>query len=80
MSWVLVAVLLWAALHDRPVSWACQPRHWSTTTLRPPRLPSAATMSRRIDGVAVGLLLRVLEHPSPPRANEPIRTKSQLLA
>jgi hypothetical protein len=60
-SWVLVAVLLWAALHDRPVGWACQPRHWSTTTLRPPRLPSPATMSRRIDGVAVGLLLRALE-------------------
>ena len=46
--WILVAVLLWAALHDRPVSWACQPRHWSTTTLRPWRLPSDATMSRRI--------------------------------
>jgi hypothetical protein len=59
--WVLVAVMLWAALHDRPVSWACQQRHWSTTTLRPPRLPSPATMSRRIDGVGAGLLLRALE-------------------
>lgn len=26
--WVIAAVLLWAALHDRPVSWACDPRHW----------------------------------------------------
>ena len=43
--WVLVAVMLWAALHDRPVSWACQRRHWSTTTLRPGRLPSPATTS-----------------------------------
>src|SRR5271165_3393686 len=59
--WVLVAVLLWAALHDRPVSWACQQRPWSTTTRKPWRLPSAATMSRRIDGVAVGLLWRTLE-------------------
>jgi len=59
--WVLVAVLLWAALHDRPVSWACQRRHWSTSTLRPPRLPSAATLSRRIDGVGVGLFWRALE-------------------
>jgi hypothetical protein len=59
--WVLVAVMLWAALHDRPVSWACQPRHWSTTTLRPWRLPSPSTVSRRIDGVAVGLLWRALE-------------------
>jgi Transposase DDE domain len=59
--WVLVAVLLWAALHDRPLSWACQPRHWSTTALRPARLPSPSTLSRRLDGVGVGLLLRALE-------------------
>jgi Transposase DDE domain len=59
--WLLVAVMLWAALHDRPVSWACQPRHWSTTTLRPCRLPSAATMSRRIDGVGVALFWRAWE-------------------
>ena len=48
--WVLAAVVLWAALHDRPVSWACQRRHWSTTTLRPGRLPSPATVSRRAAG------------------------------
>ena len=59
--WVLAAVVLWAALHDRPVSWACQRRHWSTTTLRPGRLPSPATVSRRADGVGVGLLWRALE-------------------
>ena len=59
--WVLVAVMLWAALHDRPVSWACQQRHWSTTPLRPARLPSPATLSRRIDGVCVGLFWRALE-------------------
>src|SRR5215470_12601368 len=59
--WVLVAVLLWAALHDRPVSWACQSRHWSTTTLRPTRLPSASTISRRVDAVAAGLFWHELE-------------------
>src|SRR6516162_1378283 len=59
--WVLVAVLLWAALHDRPVSWACCPRHWSTTTLRPLRLPSPSTLSRRADRVAAGLVWRALE-------------------
>jgi hypothetical protein len=58
--WVLVAVLLWAALHDRPVSWACQRRHWNTTALKPRRLPSPATLSRRIDSVGVGLLWRAL--------------------
>jgi hypothetical protein len=59
--WVLVATLLWAALHDRPVRWACDPAHWSTTQLRPLHLPSEATMSRRIDHVATGLLWRALE-------------------
>ena len=59
--WVLVAVFLWAALHDRPVCWACRPQNWSTTRLRPPRLPSPGTLSRRIDGVGVGLFWRRLE-------------------
>src|SRR5215467_8959805 len=59
--WVLVAVRLWAALHDRPVSWACQRRHWSTTTLKPRRLPSPSTLSRRNDSVSIGLLWRALE-------------------
>jgi hypothetical protein len=59
--WVLLAVLLWAALHDRPVCWACRSRHWSTARLRPARPPSAATLSRRLDGVGVGRLWRALE-------------------
>lgn len=58
--WVLLAVFLWAALHDRPVCWACDPRNWNTP-LRPARLPSPATMSRRIDHVGLGLLWRRLE-------------------
>ena len=45
--WVIAAVLLWAALHDRPVAWACKLDNWSTTRLRPPTLPSASTVSRR---------------------------------
>jgi len=59
--WVLAAVFLWAALHDRPVSWACQRRHWSTTKLRPARLPHRTTVGRRIDGLAVGAFLREVE-------------------
>src|SRR3954470_22669816 len=59
--WVIAAVFLWAAVHDRPVSWACRPAHWSTTRLRPSRLPSAATLSRRADGLPFGCLLRSLE-------------------
>lgn len=60
-GWVIAAVQLWAALHDRTRAWACQSRHWSTTTLKPPRLPSESTLSRRADGAGVGLLLRALE-------------------
>ncbi len=59
--WVLAAVFLWAAVHDRPVSWACQERHWSTTRLRPVQLPSQSTLSRRADGLPVGAILRALE-------------------
>jgi hypothetical protein len=59
--WVLAAVLLWAALHDRTIRWACQPRHWSTTTLKPAQIPSASTLSRRLYSVGVGLFLRALE-------------------
>jgi hypothetical protein len=59
--WVVLAVMLWAALHDRPVSWACQEEHWKTTTWRPQQLPSQATLSRRVDKVAVGLLWRAVE-------------------
>jgi hypothetical protein len=60
-GWVLVLTMLWAALHDRPVSWACNRANWVTTRLRPTRLPSDSTMSRRIDRVAVGLLWRAIE-------------------
>jgi IS5 family transposase len=59
--WAIACVLLWAAVHDRPLSWACDRRHWSTTRLRPAALPSPATLSRRLRGLAVGLLLRALE-------------------
>lgn len=45
--WEIVAVLLWAALHDRPRCWACDPRHWDTTDLRADQPPSPATVSRR---------------------------------
>lgn len=55
--WAVAAVLLWAALHDRPVGWACDPRNWSTTRLRPAALPSAATVSRRARRAGFGVFL-----------------------
>lgn len=58
--WVIAAVLLWAALHDRPVAWACDRRHWSTTRLRPARLPDPATVSRRARRTAFACFLNFL--------------------
>lgn len=59
-AWRIAAVLLWAALHDRPVSWACDKRNWRTTRLKPGRLPSEATVSRRAQKTAFALFLNAL--------------------
>jgi hypothetical protein len=60
-GWVILLTVLWAALHDRPVSWACDPDNWKSTRLRLPRVPSPATMSRRADSVGLGLLWRAVQ-------------------
>ena len=57
---LIVAVLLWAALHDRPTEWACDERNWNTR-IRPLTLPSPSTMSRRLGDIAVAVILRALE-------------------
>lgn len=44
---VVVAVLLWAAMHDRSVTWACQRRNWPVQAWRR-RLPDQSTLSRRL--------------------------------
>jgi hypothetical protein len=59
--WIIVATMLWAALHDRPVSWACDARNWSNTRLKPLLIPSEPTMSRRVGSVGTGLFWRQLE-------------------
>jgi len=43
---LVVRVYLWAALFDRPVSWACKAKNWKPST-RPEVLPDQSTMSRR---------------------------------
>lgn len=55
---IIVLVFLWAALHDRPVCWACDERNWATTTLRPACLPSPSTLSRRLRRVDTAMLMR----------------------
>jgi hypothetical protein len=44
---LIVRVHTWAALHDRPVCWACDARNW-TPPARPAALPDQSTMSRRV--------------------------------
>jgi hypothetical protein len=59
--WVLALVYLWAALHDRPPSWACVMNHWSNTRQRPLTLPSPSTLSRRVYGESMAVFWKQLE-------------------
>lgn len=43
----VLAVLLWAALHERSILWACQRAHWPVQAWRR-HLPDQSTMSRRL--------------------------------
>jgi hypothetical protein len=57
---VIVKVWMWAVIHDRPVSWACQRSNWPPHEQRWKR-PSCTTMSRRLRSVAVRRLLEEIE-------------------
>lgn len=70
---IIALVMLWAALHDRPMSWACRPANWSTTALRPARIPSAATVSRRLRRVDTAMFIRqIVEHARQEQGPAPI--------
>jgi hypothetical protein len=56
---VIVGVLLWAAIHDRPVSWACDAINWSNELDF--RIPSQSTMSRRSRSSAVKNMFVAME-------------------
>lgn len=55
--WEIAAVLLWAAIHDRSIKWACNPNNWRTTRLRPQEIPSASTVSRRTKKLIFAIFL-----------------------
>ena len=55
----IVAVYLWAVIHDRPTCWACQRRNWHGWG--PRVLPSQSTMSRRLRSGSVQELLLKIE-------------------
>lgn len=63
----IVLVQLWAVLHDRPTMWACRLTNWPED-LRPTRLPTPSTMSRRLRRTAVAELLWRAEHRARGRA------------
>lgn len=56
----IVAVYLWAVLHDRPTSWACSPKNWPKG-LWQGKLPSQPTVSRRLATTEVQAILHTIE-------------------
>lgn len=57
----ILAVVLWAALHDRPVSWACRRGSWPFQAWRR-AWPDQSTVSRRMGRLGMlGLLERLLD-------------------
>jgi len=56
----IVQVYYWAVIHERPVSWACQRRHWPVHQRRR-TLPSNSTMSKRLRTPTVRTLLTEME-------------------
>lgn len=56
----VVLVLLWARLHNRPMSWAALPGAWPIYR-RKIGLPSVSTLSRRARSVSVQRLLTAME-------------------
>jgi hypothetical protein len=56
-DWLIVAMFLWAVSHDRPQSWACDRKHYSTV-FRPRKLPSVSQFNRRMNESRTRLILR----------------------
>jgi hypothetical protein len=57
-NWLVVAMYLWAAWHDRTMSWACDRGHY-TGLFRPPRrLPSVSQFTRRVRSGDCQLILQ----------------------
>jgi hypothetical protein len=46
-NWLIVAMYVWSAWHDRPLSWACDRRSYGAL-FRPRKLPSISQFTRRI--------------------------------
>jgi hypothetical protein len=57
----IVKIYYWAVIHDRPTTWALQPKNWAMHLRRGLKLPSDSTMSRRLRSATVRALLTQLE-------------------
>lgn len=83
--WILL-VYAWSVIHDRPVDWACRPKNWPAN-LRPFRLPSQPTMSRRLRTgriqAALTMMMERLRDDPPPSpdggVNDPSRRPSRFI-
>jgi hypothetical protein len=56
----IVLTYLWAALHDRPIYWACKKCNWPIYYRRR-KLPNPSTMTRRLRTRQIQILLRSVE-------------------
>lgn len=70
---LIVAIYLWAVMHDRPQGWACSRENYGSR-FRPRRLPSQSRLSRRIRGarcqeVLTTVYMRIAEVDRPSTVN-----------
>lgn len=56
----VLAVYFWAVVHDRPTSWAADPRNWPAE-LRPLLMPPQSTLSRRLRRPQTVILMTAVE-------------------
>ena len=56
----VLAVYFWAVIHDRPTSWATDPRHWPDD-LQPTLMPPQSTLSRRLRRPQTVILMTAVE-------------------
>jgi hypothetical protein len=71
---LIVAMYMWAVLHDRPQVWACERRNYHRPFL-PRRLPSVSRFNRRIRSERCRMILRSVERLS----RAPVGSELQLL-
>ena len=57
----ILAMLMWAVVHERPQQWVCEPLNWPWMPRAWPGLPSASQFSRRLRSPQIQALLNRLE-------------------